>query len=233
MRSALEQAKAKIGRAHEHVSAFEDQNTRAALEYVAFRLFIASGGDHAKGAHVGFPLCSTPDEWRDASKRMKGIDPSFIPIIQSAQPYNRDDDTARALLDLKVFTNADKHRELADMGVVTGARVEIAFEGVASRLTERGVTVQKLDTVGPFSVQSAELSRWRLLRNGEPVASFAEALGTNDLVTVKYSVSFAISLSNGERIISPLRQIADAVNCIIDDAERAVEDRAARSRTLH
>ena len=51
------------------------QNTRAALEYVAFRLFVASGGDHARGAHVGFPLCSTPHEWRGASKRMKVISP--------------------------------------------------------------------------------------------------------------------------------------------------------------
>lgn len=101
-------------------------NLRSGLDHLAWELVKRAGGK--PGRHTCFPICDTEDEWikmvehrrrsDDRRSPLDGIEPEspIWQFIQAVQPY-KGAIYAEAMTDLRVLSNADKHRTLLVSGV--------------------------------------------------------------------------------------------------------------------
>jgi hypothetical protein len=101
-------------------------NLRSALDHLAWEMVKRAGGK--PGRHTYFPICDTEGEWRsrveqrrrsdDPPSPLTGIDPEspIWAFIQGVQPY-KGAVHANALTQLRILSNADKHRSLLISGV--------------------------------------------------------------------------------------------------------------------
>ena len=81
-------------------------NARSALDYLAWRL---AGSDLAD-IRTQFPICLTPDKFKDAYWRLKRIDSDALAEIGKLQPYNRPDPKRHSLWLLQELDARDKHK---------------------------------------------------------------------------------------------------------------------------
>lgn len=87
-------------------------NLRASLDYVIWQLCIRDGAELHKYRY--FPACKTTHQWNSAlGRELKGLDPTWIQVIDDLQPYHRvDRPEIHMLALLDHINNANKHRVL-------------------------------------------------------------------------------------------------------------------------
>jgi hypothetical protein len=194
-------------------------NYKTALDYVAYQLFIASGGDpESRGAEkIYYPIAATAEAWSaQRSGLIKGVNDALADHVKATQPCYRSDPGVRPLLDLAFFTRPDKHRELLSMGMLTGAKIKLVFEVPDDLPT--GAEIEQFASEGVRPIENAELYRWRIMRNGVP-QTMAMLFGGETKVPVNYDVAFEISLSYGDRVCAPFSEIGEEVRRIIEQFE--------------
>ncbi len=90
------------------------QNMRAALDYLAWELVLASGGNPSEATQ--FPIHTSMFNHKGNRRQVTvkpGIDPAAERAIERLQPYNRTHDPhAHPLAMLRKLANHDKHRQL-------------------------------------------------------------------------------------------------------------------------
>ncbi len=87
------------------------QNLRSSLDYLVWELVLAA--NNQPGKHNMFPICSSPDIFKDAlsnRKRLLGVHPDAIAEIEALQPYHLGMDFKKAILwALDELANLNKH----------------------------------------------------------------------------------------------------------------------------
>ncbi|HET6683285.1 MAG TPA: hypothetical protein VFG75_06280 [Gaiella sp.] len=90
-------------------------NLRSALDQAVYAASVSPSRDNE------FPVCRDPDDWdRRSSKLLKGVPPSAVKIIRSAQPFRQRDVERHEFLLLHGMWNHDKHRLLHTTALVVG-----------------------------------------------------------------------------------------------------------------
>jgi hypothetical protein len=99
-------------------------NLRSALDYLAWQLVLASGAQPSPLDSM-FPVVRKPEKWASAARqRLAGVDPQWIQVIESMQPYHHGGDPDHHLLGyLDLANNISKHRLLVP-AAVAGLRGE-------------------------------------------------------------------------------------------------------------
>jgi hypothetical protein len=90
-------------------------NVRAALEYVAFQIYLVGGGtpDGEKAGSVAFPIRTTDDGWDSiVAKKVPGVWPAAANELKVSQPFDQDGEEKSALPVLQGLGGTDKHRNL-------------------------------------------------------------------------------------------------------------------------
>jgi hypothetical protein len=105
------------------------QNLRSSLDYLVWELVIAAGNQPSRKNM--FPICSTLDAFNAAlqRKRLEGVGPAPIAIIESMQPFQSGTIyTENLLWILDELTNINKHRRvlLTVLGSVVRAEIPAA-----------------------------------------------------------------------------------------------------------
>lgn len=88
------------------------------------------------GKRTAFPVCLTEREWvTEAPARYWSVRPSFVRLIDNAQPYHRGDTAAEhPLALLSALSNLDKHRTIPTIALVPDNNEAEVFrvEGIAN-----------------------------------------------------------------------------------------------------
>lgn len=85
-------------------------HVRSALDYIAYQLVLADTGEAKE--QTQFPIKGTPPQFRrEATRRVAGISPEHLALIESVQPYNGVAWTGI----LNELSNRDKHRFPVDV----------------------------------------------------------------------------------------------------------------------
>jgi hypothetical protein len=111
------------------------QNLRSSLDYLVWELVLAAGSQPSWKSM--FPICSTRDAFNAAMqrKRLEGVGPAAIAIIESLQPFQSGTVyTENILWILDELTNINKHRRilLTVLGSVVRPEIHTAqLEGEA------------------------------------------------------------------------------------------------------
>jgi len=92
-------------------------NLRSALDYLAWRL---AGSDLAD-IRTQFPICLTPDKFKDAAWRLKLIHADALAEIGKLQPYNGPNPKRAALWLLQELDARDKHKLITMVQSVTSS----------------------------------------------------------------------------------------------------------------
>jgi|GEM_PF-4552684 len=90
-------------------------NIRAALEYVAFQIYLVAGGvpDGKQADKVAFPIVNTAGPWDSVvKKKVPGVWPEAADRLKAAQPFSQEGMEANALRTLRGLGGTDKHRNL-------------------------------------------------------------------------------------------------------------------------
>lgn len=90
-------------------------NIRAALEYVAFQIYLVAGGepDGKRAESVAFPIVNTESPWDSVVRRkVPGVWPEAADRLKAAQPFSQEGKEANALRTLRGLGGTDKHRNL-------------------------------------------------------------------------------------------------------------------------
>jgi hypothetical protein len=90
-------------------------NIRSALEYVAFQVYLAAGGepDGKLAGKVAFPIVNTASPWDSVVKKnVPGVWPQAAELMKAAQPFAQTGEEAKALPILRGLGGTDKHRNL-------------------------------------------------------------------------------------------------------------------------
>jgi hypothetical protein len=61
-------------------------NLRAALDYAVFSLAWLDSGRERKGTQ--FPICSCPEDWKQAVKKLRGVNITHRAQLKALQPFN-------------------------------------------------------------------------------------------------------------------------------------------------
>ena len=89
------------------------QNTRSVLDYLVWELVLANNNHPDEGN--AFPVCKSPDTFKDAKRRrLAGIHPDAITIIESLQPYHfgQGNEIQSVVFVLDKLANIQKHRTI-------------------------------------------------------------------------------------------------------------------------
>jgi len=90
------------------------QNVRSALDYLIWELVLAN--QQTPGKHNMFPICTTEKSFKDAirARRLEGVAPEPLALIDSLQPYRAGDLDAPGLplTVLDELVNINKHRRV-------------------------------------------------------------------------------------------------------------------------
>jgi hypothetical protein len=89
------------------------QNLRSSLDYLVWELVLSAKS--TPGRHNMFPVCSTPDAFRDATikqRRLEGIPAIATTVIECLQPYNCGDFSKSLLWIIDDLCNINKHRRV-------------------------------------------------------------------------------------------------------------------------
>jgi len=190
---------------------------RAALDYLAFQLFLASGGDPQgrDAERIYYPIATEEKDWPSQRGGMlKGVTDALAARVKPTQPCFRNDSGGRALADLAFFSRPDKHRELNVMGTLTAARIEMTLH-----LPGGGpgpVDFEHEVTAGPRPIENTELLRWRIMRDGVP-QTMTMLYGPETKVYVEYRTALDISLSHRDRVCCHFSEIGEEVRRILED----------------
>jgi len=198
-------------------------NARGALDLATWEVFLACGGDltDKRARKVYFPIVDDPTKWdSQRADKLPGVASDFVTVIERAQPCFRTDPGGVALTDLAHFNNADKHRTLHAMGMLTGAKGQVRMSGIPP-----GVSVEWDHDTRRRPVDNTEMVRWRL-RAADPGRTIAEILGPGPQTDVKveWNSALTISLSDGERVCTHIGLIIAEVETII----RAIDEALSR-----
>jgi hypothetical protein len=101
------------------------QNLRSSLDYLVWELVLAA--NNQPGKHHMFPVCSTPEFFKEAlskRKRLEGIHPDAIAEIDALQPYHLGQDWEKAVVAvIDDIANTNKHRRVP-LTMLRGSRVD-------------------------------------------------------------------------------------------------------------
>lgn len=110
-------------------------NLRSALDHLTYAIAAHESGSNPPPdeKRLAFPICDTPGEFKDATRRIKSLSLDVRTAIESVQPYNRPHPTLPALLSiLRDFNNTDKHK-LLRLAYAATSMGEVSFTYKASR----------------------------------------------------------------------------------------------------
>ncbi len=85
-------------------------HVRSALDYIAYQLVVFDSG--SARSQTQFPICDKPNDFRrEAKRRLEGMTPEHVVLVESVQPYNGLPWAGW----LKELSDRDKHRFPADV----------------------------------------------------------------------------------------------------------------------
>lgn len=85
-------------------------HVRSALDYIAYQLVVLDTG--SARSQTQFPICDKPNDFRrEATRRLNGVTPEHVALVESVQPYNGAPWTGW----LKELSDRDKHRFPVDV----------------------------------------------------------------------------------------------------------------------
>jgi hypothetical protein len=189
-------------------------NYRAAIDYVAFQLYLASGGDPdtRDATSIYYPVAMRPEDWLSQRGRfLRGVADDLAELVKPTQPCFRGDLGGRALADLAYFSRPDKHREPVAMGILSGSGIGLTFDFPGPLPPD--AILERVHPVGDRPIDNAEIHRWRILRQGMP-QTMTMLFGV--AVNVQYHYALDIALSHGPRVCCALPVIGEEVGRIIE-----------------
>jgi len=96
-------------------------NLRAALDYLVHELALwNAGGALQHPERTQFIIAESPERFRDAKSRLGELSEKHREMVEAFQPYTdgrSTEDSVHPLLQLKRFSNTDKHRFLAEVEI--------------------------------------------------------------------------------------------------------------------
>lgn len=90
-------------------------NMRSSLDHLVCRL--AEHRNEPVTKEHGFPICESAAKFNQNRRRLKGLDPAEIAVVESLQPYHTGHPNQDTLFILQFLNNADKHRLIIDRHV--------------------------------------------------------------------------------------------------------------------
>jgi hypothetical protein len=137
------------------------QNLRSSLDYLVWELVLAA--KNTPGKHNMFPICPTPQAFQDAvskQRRISGIAPDAVTIIERLQPYNCGDFKQSVLWFIDDLCNINKHRRV----LLTRMHGGIAPEGTETKIVDGQAwfktdiaKIQDDAKIGPFPIVNGPL----------------------------------------------------------------------------
>jgi len=90
------------------------QNTKSALDHLAYQLFLVGSPNNVPGRHIYFPIAESSAKYHaDSPGKVKGMRQDAISVINALKPYKGGNDL---LWTLHRLSNIDKHRMLITAG---------------------------------------------------------------------------------------------------------------------
>jgi len=174
------------------------QNLRSALDHLVWQLVLSNGG--TPGVNTSFPISKSAEYYKaDAPRKVKGVAPEPIKMIDALQPYGGGNED---LYGLHLLNIADKHRLLLICGAAH-LSTEVKFQ---LSLTPQQVTVPiPFHNTYPLK-DGTEL--YRIPKN------MPGAFDQNPKFTFRIAFGDA-EVMGGEPMLPPLHQLADLIDAII------------------
>jgi hypothetical protein len=108
------------------------QNTRSALDHLAYQLCLVAGGTAKQLRSVQFPIMDSAEEYESGKRRkIEGLRPEAIKAIDATKPYQGGNDV---LWRLHRLNNIDKHRTVMVGGTRPGG-VDLARHSMRAHPT--------------------------------------------------------------------------------------------------
>jgi hypothetical protein len=177
---------------------------RSSLDHLAWQLVEANGG--LPDDKTGFPICKTPPKKKAGFERkVMGICPGAISVINALQPYQSGDD---ALWKLQELNNIDKHRFLY-----------VAIHALADATVHRS----KPAVPGAETTVTASFSGSQrvMLQNGAIVIGITKHTKDTSQVNENFNVTFDIAFRDpqivqGESVLPLLHQFVGFIDGVVN-----------------
>lgn len=178
-------------------------NIRSALDYIVWRL----AGSHLDDRTSVFPIYASEDDWNRAQWRFqrRPIHPDALAYIKTLQPYTRPDPKRAKLWLLQELDARDKHKLITTTESITRA----------SYIGGTGQILIPYDAVE------------KPIHDGAVIIEYADP--SEAAMNLKFEFSFRIVFERGLfsdtddfEVLPSLHSVAEAVEVIIDNFERAI-----------
>jgi hypothetical protein len=201
-------------------------NIRAALEYVAFQIYLVAGGapDGKQADKVAFPILNTPNPWDSVVKsKVPGVWREAADLLKAAQPFSQTGEEMKALPTLRGLGGTDKHRNLVlcAAAAFSGSAIWPAGKGfgVEIRLARTDGDVDKGPIVPIKAGIAVEVARAFVYPEPAPYddAVLLWASGIDFNLPPPPDVDFAFRANSGSEVnLSGLGRLIDHVAAIVD-----------------